>query len=356
MQTQKGICPKMLIVLYMISLGFSEVSGKILQLDSVVTVQEGEDVKLTCFHPKEQIHKVLWYKQEVGQKPLLVTSSYHFSLPFDFHNDFDQLKRFNLSRSAGSSNLTITKAVQSDSGVYYCAGSFSNIVTFGAGTVLLLKGKDLNKYTVVQNTIPQLLQTGDSVTLQCTVLTKHCAGDHSVYWFRQGSGESHPGIIYTHGDSSDQCKNRSEHGFPTQSCVYELSKRNLSSSDSGTYHCAVTACGEILFGNGTKLNFEGDNGESTYIFIIIGLAVILFTNVTINVLLCITCKRKGRQPITDHTSQPLNSNDTMSAVQYHTTHELNYAALKFTTQRTRMKKERHLEEVLYSGMTCQNQI
>uniref|UniRef100_A0A3Q2X9G0 Immunoglobulin subtype domain-containing protein n=1 Tax=Haplochromis burtoni TaxID=8153 RepID=A0A3Q2X9G0_HAPBU len=38
-----------------------------------------------------------------------------------------------------------------------------------------------------------------------------------------------------------------------QSCVYRLSK-NISSSDSGTYYCAVATCGEILFGNGTKLD------------------------------------------------------------------------------------------------------
>ncbi|XP_035375937.1 uncharacterized protein LOC113581822 isoform X2 [Electrophorus electricus] len=361
MQTQKGLCTKMSVVLYVISLVFSEMfgnlQGKILQLDSVLTFKEGEDVELTCFHPKEQMHKVLWYKQPVGQKPLLVISSYHLSLPFNFHNDFDKLKRFHLSRSAGSSNLTITKTIPSDSAVYYCAGSFSNIVIFGPGTVLMLKGKDSNKYTVVQNTVPQLLQPGDSVTLQCTVLSERCAGGHNVYWFRDGLRDSHPGIIYTHGDRSDQCKKSTELHSPTRSCAYKLPKRNLSSSDAGTYYCAVSACGEILFGNGTKLDLDGvPDGKSIYMFMIVGLAVLLLISLAINILLCVTRRKKDTQRITNCPSQQFNSNDTMSAAQYHTTDVLNYAALKFTAQSTRMKRERHQEETLYSGITCQNLI
>ena len=112
-----------------------------MQLDSVVTAKEGDDVTFSCLHPTDQINKVLWYQQPIGQKPFLVTSSYYHSLPFEFHNGFDKTKRFDLSRAAGSSNLTITKVEPSDSAVYYCAGSFSNIVSFGAGTVLVLKGE-----------------------------------------------------------------------------------------------------------------------------------------------------------------------------------------------------------------------
>uniref|UniRef100_A0A8C7VKT9 Immunoglobulin V-set domain-containing protein n=1 Tax=Oncorhynchus mykiss TaxID=8022 RepID=A0A8C7VKT9_ONCMY len=75
---------------------------------------------------------------------------------------------------------------------------------------------------------------------------------------QHGSGESFPGIIYTHGDRSDQCEKSSEAGSPTQRCVYKLPKRNLSLSDAGTYYCAVASCWEILFGNWTKLDVEGN--------------------------------------------------------------------------------------------------
>ncbi|XP_064795202.1 uncharacterized protein LOC135515507 [Oncorhynchus masou masou] len=100
-----------------------------------------------------------------------------------------------------------------------------------------------------------------SQSSQETIHTETCAGEHSVYWFRHGSGESHPeaapGIISTHGDRSDQCEKSPEAASPTQSCVYNFPKRNLTPSDAGTYYCAVASSGEILFGNGTKLDIQG---------------------------------------------------------------------------------------------------
>uniref|UniRef100_A0A4W6CFJ8 Ig-like domain-containing protein n=1 Tax=Lates calcarifer TaxID=8187 RepID=A0A4W6CFJ8_LATCA len=93
-------------------------------------------------------------------------------------------------------------------------------------------------------TVSDPVRPGDSVTLQCSVLSesenKTCPGDHSVYWFRAGSDKLHPEIIYTHGND---CEKRSD----------SLKSCNVSSSDSGTYYCAVATCGEILFGKGTKV-------------------------------------------------------------------------------------------------------
>ncbi|KAI4900970.1 hypothetical protein NFI96_011871, partial [Prochilodus magdalenae] len=302
--------------------------GKILQLDSVVTAKEGDNVTLSCLHPSDQINKVLWYQQPIGWKPLLVTSSYYHTLPFEFHNHFQETKRFNLLRAAGSTNLTITKVKAYDSAVYYCAGSFSNIVAFGAGTFLAFKGQHSNKYTILQPTVSQPLHPEDSETLQCTVLTKSCSGEHSVYWFRHGSGESHPGIIYTHGNRSDQCKSSSETDSSTQSCVYKLPKRNLSLSDAGTYHCAVAACGEILFGNGTKVDEPGGEG----MLVMICLAVLLFISLTINVCLFLICRKKENP-----SRQVMTSDDTVSTVQYNLNKEMNYAALKFNTNSTKVK-------------------
>uniref|UniRef100_A0A3Q3SMY5 Ig-like domain-containing protein n=1 Tax=Mastacembelus armatus TaxID=205130 RepID=A0A3Q3SMY5_9TELE len=106
-------------------------------------------------------------------------------------------------------------------------------------------------YSVVQSTVSDPVRPGDSVTLQCSVLSDSesdtCPRDHSVYWFRAGSDESHPNIIYT--DGNNECEKRSD---TVKSCVYHFS--NISSSDAGTYYCAVATCGQILFGNGTKLD------------------------------------------------------------------------------------------------------
>ena len=97
------------------------------------------------------------------------------------------------------------------------------------------------------------------MTLQCTVLSETCTGERSVYWFRARSGDldSHQGVIYTSANKSDECKKSPETPSPTDSCVYSLSKNNLSPSDAGTYYCAVATCGEILFGNGTKPDVKG---------------------------------------------------------------------------------------------------
>uniref|UniRef100_A0A3Q3J5Q6 Ig-like domain-containing protein n=1 Tax=Monopterus albus TaxID=43700 RepID=A0A3Q3J5Q6_MONAL len=103
------------------------------------------------------------------------------------------------------------------------------------------------------------VRPGDLVTLQCSVLfdNKTCLQEHSVYWFRARSDDSHPSVIYAHLNSGDHCE-RSPEISSSQKCVYNLS-RNVSSSDAGTYYCAVATCGEILFGSGTKLEVEGNH-------------------------------------------------------------------------------------------------
>lgn len=72
----------------------------------------------------------------------------------------------------------------------------------------------------------KVIRSGESDTLQCSVqeTASGCAEEQSVYWVKHGSRESHKGIIYSHVDSSDQCKRSSEAGFPTQSCSYTLPK------------------------------------------------------------------------------------------------------------------------------------
>ncbi len=81
------------------------------------------------------------------------------------------------------------------------------------------------------------------MTLQCSVLSdsekKTCPGENSVFWFRAGSDESHPSLIYAHGDSADDCEKSPEAHSP-QSCVFNFSK-DISPADNGTYYCAVAA-------------------------------------------------------------------------------------------------------------------
>ncbi len=123
--------------------------------------------------------------------------------------------------------------------------------------IFLSESDGIRRTMVLQEPVSDRLHPGDSVTLQCSVISQICAGKYSVYWFRHSSGHSDPGIIYTHDNRSDQCMKRSENGSPTQSCVYSLSQTELTTSDAGIYYCAVATCGKIHLGNGTKLIIKG---------------------------------------------------------------------------------------------------
>uniref|UniRef100_A0A7N9B0I0 Ig-like domain-containing protein n=1 Tax=Mastacembelus armatus TaxID=205130 RepID=A0A7N9B0I0_9TELE len=153
----------------------------------------------------------------------------------------------------GENHLAITDLSISDSGTYYCASSYLYMFDFAEGTVVSVQGSGLNIPAQVHQSASESIQPGGSVTLDCTVHTGTCDGEHRVYWFKH-SGQAHPGLIYTHGGSNDQCERKPE--TQTHSCVYNLRMNSLNVSDAGTYYCAVASCGHMLFGNGTRLDFE----------------------------------------------------------------------------------------------------
>ncbi|KAG9346636.1 hypothetical protein JZ751_006947 [Albula glossodonta] len=246
-----------------------------------------------------------WFKQSIGKMPQCIVTSYSYSQDATFYEGFKN-SRFEVVKGNRELHLKISGMKPEDVATYYCGNMFLNHLQFGNGTFLMLKGSESNSRTVIQQPVSEPLQPGDSVTLQCSVHTETCAGEHSVYWFRQASGESLPGIIYTHGNRSDQCERSSGAGSPTQSCVYKLPKRNLGRSDAGTYYCAVATCGEILFGNGIKLDIED-------------------------------CSQPPRDPKTGAT---VNQNQGT---------ELNYASVSFTHSKSQhRKKEKNSRSAEYS--------
>ncbi|XP_041724147.2 signal-regulatory protein beta-2 [Coregonus clupeaformis] len=208
-------------------------------------------------------------------------------------------------------------------GMYYCAARDYDAMNFGKGVFLMYGGPDSRNQHLTQQPVSESVQTGDSVTLNCTIHTETCAGEHSVYWFRHGSGESRPGIIYTHGDRSDQCEKNPEAGSPTQNCVYNLPKRNLSLSDAGTYYCAVASCGEILFGKGTKLDVGGPSPADLVDPKLLALIVSnILSLIAIVVLLICMRRRKETHPqpsgpvVPSSHNQDQEDDDTLTSVHY----------------------------------------
>ncbi|XP_035375856.1 uncharacterized protein LOC118240124 [Electrophorus electricus] len=233
---------------------------KVLNQDSTLLyVNEGDNITVTCLYQSDIDMHFSWYKHAFSQKPELIATIYKYDTKATFYDGFKKNARFILVIGEDRNHLVITELEVSDSATYYCGNAQSNIVKFGKATKSIVKASQSHSLSVLQ----QPVHPGNSVTLQCTVLTENYAGGHSnysVYWFKHGSGESDRGIIYTHVDSSDQCKKRSEAGYSTQSCVYQLPKRNLILT--GTYYCAFAACGKIIFGNGTAV--EGASEGVTF--------------------------------------------------------------------------------------------
>ncbi|XP_033996985.1 uncharacterized protein LOC117491218 [Trematomus bernacchii] len=231
----------------------------------VTIVQLGESATFTCVYPnwEHSNTRVKWYKQSVGDSLKLITTLLKGTEIPALEKGFPHY-RFNVKHLVNMSSLTILKTIQEDKAMYHCA-----VTTWSkdewTSTYLSLKGNTLRatNFTVVQwPTLSDPVHPGDSATLQCSVLSdsenKKCPGEHSVHWFGVRSDKSYPNIIYTDGNEQNECQKTSD---TKKSCVYHLSK-NFSSSDAGIYYCAVATCGEILFGDGTKLNIEGTGSRS----------------------------------------------------------------------------------------------
>uniref|UniRef100_A0A665WDZ0 Ig-like domain-containing protein n=1 Tax=Echeneis naucrates TaxID=173247 RepID=A0A665WDZ0_ECHNA len=218
------------------------------------TVGVGEDVKLTCPRQKSDYSaNLFWIRLVSGNLPELLGGTFSFD---DYR--VNKSPRSTAKQKPGTFLLHFHKTEQSDTGLYYCIKVDDLEMKFLTGTFLRVKGAEPEITTNFQLPPSDPVRPGDSVTLQCSVLfdseKKTCPGDHSVYWFRAGSDEAHPSFIYAHGNNRDHCK-KSPESESTQKCDYFFSK-NVSSSDAGTHYCAVATCGEILFGNGTKLEID----------------------------------------------------------------------------------------------------
>ncbi|KAI5625090.1 putative immune-type receptor precursor, partial [Silurus asotus] len=202
-------------------------------------------------------YDLIWYKQDFGNVPQIVVR--RAQRTFRYSEGFTD-ERFHIS-DKNQFILAIKDLKEEDTGTYFCAEVLKSSQIFGSGTLLIVEGKQnrLHSWRRLPSTVT-LVENGDSPTLQCSVqeFTSSC-GNQSVYWFRHDSGESPPGIVYTHGDGSDECKKNSEAGSSPQSCVYTLPKRKLQTSAKGTFYCAVAACGQILFGNGAEVKEAGVN-------------------------------------------------------------------------------------------------
>uniref|UniRef100_A0A667WKJ4 Ig-like domain-containing protein n=1 Tax=Myripristis murdjan TaxID=586833 RepID=A0A667WKJ4_9TELE len=322
----------------------------------LVVVRLGDNVTLSCPLPQGEVRFVFWYKQSVGR--MVQTVAVQSLDSATFHEQFNNT-RFSVRKSVSEFNLIIRNVIREDEATYFCQGGTAYKMFNLNGTYLRVNGTQ-KSVLLTQWPETESVQLGEAVTLQCSVVFENkersswCSGEHSVYWFRAGSGESHPGVIHSRGNRSHECQ---ESPSRQRSCVYTLSKSVTSSSDAGTYYCAVATCGEMLFGSGTKVDTRS---ELFPVDIVLG-TLLACSSIVIVVLIFSRNRRKlfsvvpfdGTLWQTYDLILALNlSFKPHNYLQNTEAQELNYAALNFSSRKAkRGQKKRELPtESIYSAV------
>ncbi|XP_047451194.1 immunoglobulin kappa light chain-like [Mugil cephalus] len=309
------------------------------------SVNVGETVILQCFYENDKKPWLYWYKQTLGQKPKLISIFFIYDDTEVFYDEFVNNSRFTMEIKNGKNHLIISNLRISDSATYYCAHRASTTVEFAEGVTVSVKG--LNITSSVHQSSSETVQLGDSVTLNCTVHTGTCDGEHRVYWFKD-SEESHPGLIYIHRGRDDQCERKND--TETHTCVYNLPMENLNLSHNGIYYCAVASCGHILFGNGTKVELKNEEVSLVLVYFLSG-ALAFTTILTLSLAaLLYTHKRKGQQATESH--ERFSASYTMNSEQsFQAEENLHYAALRVKkASRSRSQRDDTETKCIYSGV------
>ncbi|XP_034453167.1 uncharacterized protein LOC117768862 isoform X2 [Hippoglossus hippoglossus] len=312
----------------------------------LIVANLGDNINLTCSVSGKEAWLFFWYKLNFGY--MVQTLAKGASPDTKLQGQFDS-PRFTVKTVGDLYILTIRNISKDDEATYFCQAGEAYIFTFINGTILAVKDhKNQPKHIYVkQSPETASVQPGNSTTLQCSLLFKHkenlvqCPGEHSVHWFRAGSGRSHPGFIYTQSSRRDEQEEKS--------CVYSLSKTIHNSSDAGTYYCAVVTCGEILFGEGTKVEMRQEQlplvialGTLMLCCIIVIVALILFRK---KKTVCEHCKGAvtASHPGGSADDQPNDADGDAAA--------MNYAAIGFNSRKATRWNNRNLpEDCTYSSI------
>uniref|UniRef100_A0A3B3DUH2 Uncharacterized LOC112139502 n=1 Tax=Oryzias melastigma TaxID=30732 RepID=A0A3B3DUH2_ORYME len=329
-----------------------ESSSSDLRESVFISAQVGGIVTLPCFYDGIFLQYILWYKHILGQKPNPICLYSKYKTEVLYYNNYKNKSRFTLKSSDPSNNLTISNLKLSDSATYFCIAGYQTYMNFSAVLTVDVQGSGLTIQTSVDQSSSENIHAGDSVTLNCTVHTGSCDGEHRVYWFKD-SEDSHPGLIYTHGGRKDQCERKKN--TQTHSCVYELHMKNLTESHSGIYYCAVVSCGHILFGNGTKLSLTDSAApmNSVILHTLVGLLTIMSVLVVFMVFLLWKINKRNNCTSTEERSPaaPLRSSEAENK----DTESLHYAAINVKrSNRSRSQKNGSNTDCVYASVRQQN--
>ncbi|KAM4555129.1 uncharacterized protein PAE49_014289 isoform 2-T2 [Odontesthes bonariensis] len=319
-------------------------------LITLTELELGGNVTFNCSVSKE-IKFRHWYKQSLGKVVQTVGSGVYGQIEKiePFNN-----QRFQIHEANGRWLLTITSVNKEDEAVYFCQSGREYLQTFINGFFLAVKDYSQQTAVYVEQTPDKAaVRWGDSVTLQCSLLSKNkgnrieCPGGRSVHWFRAGSGKSHPSIIYRNRNGTDDDLGRS--------CVYYFSKTLQNSSDTGTYYCAVVTCGEILFGKGTQLNTREEPD-----LVVLVLGGLLVCCVALIVFLFYINRKRASEHRKGMSSSHCPGCDKSTADQSNDLdrelHSVSYAALDFSRRNVKHgNKKRDHTDCVYGVVRAEHQ-
>ncbi|XP_055012196.1 uncharacterized protein LOC110168902 [Boleophthalmus pectinirostris] len=308
----------------------------------------GENITLRCASTDDvQVGaKLYWFRQKLGMKPELISSYFKYDQKSEFYGEFFRSNRFQLDYDNNKNDLHIKNVNISDSAVYHCVQCLLHQSEFLESVTVIVKS--LKPTVEVHQSPHEETEAGHSVVLNCSVQTERCEGQHRVHWFKQ-SEESAAGVLYSHGGGhvGDGCKNNGK--SPTNSCVYSLPIHNVNSEQTGTYYCAVAACGQVLFGNGTRIVIK--NGEHSIIIYLLSGALAV-SSVLVMFLVFSLCRAKRKYNILSTElkcqSRILATNEGEQDV-----HSLHYAALSVQPSSRKQRVTAHTDCV-YSRVHTQD--
>ncbi|XP_053199025.1 uncharacterized protein LOC128383426 [Scomber japonicus] len=229
-----------------------------------ISANVGDNVTLQCYYEGDFEVSFVWYKQTLGQKPRLISTTNEYETKYTLHNEFKNNSRFTLETGNSKNHLTITDLQISDSATYYCT-------------------------------------VGNSLMLE----------------------------------------------------LANLAIVNVNSSSlkirAGTYDCDVASCGQILFGNGTKLDVCNEVDSLVLVYFLSG--ALVFTTI-LSVLLAFSMYKMKRNSFQNPESPATFSTSYVTNGEGHQdTDNLHYAALSVKLpNRSRRVKNNSNNECVYSSV------
>ncbi|XP_041634767.1 signal-regulatory protein beta-2-like [Cheilinus undulatus] len=274
-------------------------SSAVDQVSGVLTARVGENVSLKCSYQDDTVNYVFWYQQQLGGKPAIISRQMVLETQATISSAFRGRFEVEAKVKEGNNLLIIRNIQPSDSATYFCGILEYSAIEFGQGVFLHVTSSSSSTRAVVHQPRLEPLQQGDSVNLSCTVNAEACAGEQSFYWVRHGAAQ--PAVMF---HRAGRCVQDSE--SLRRECTSNLALRAVSSSDAGTYYCALDSCGEIVFGNGTRVQIKGGSTSDTHLLVyglsaalaasIILLLILAFFTYKVNEKSCSVCKGSVSHP------------------------------------------------------------